>query len=1110
MVFIMSIVSLFRPAGRKLPPLGLLKIKASTNQFFAKRVTCLFLAIPFYIKRVGQFLSASLSVFKDPVRKFWQSRSMFLAISCGKEAFHRAFSQIPMVVFFPLVMIAGLFYPSIYQVIEDRMISSLPLSMREIFRSSSFEEDRPFYIEMMAKSAFLEDAWLKVFEKKTKEEFVDFPIHYLRTVKDNDVKIAVDLMMQEDIKFVKNILEVQDKSSFDLQTVVKILSKVSKNLVEEIKKFGSKEKVDVFLEFVQKSHPEELKDIEGKLAFYDRASLGLKEVLESLSAITEGQLQKIYSWKLGDEVNGFSKEKMNEILRFIQKSNGEDLDKALDFIERILKIYSRSTCTLDKVVKIFSKIKEPELQEVYSAINLLSNEKMDELLMFIQNRNPEDLENIREIAVIYEKSSLSLEDLWVALSKIKRAQREGFCGVIRYFRENKKVDEILKFIQNADTESLENIIDITKVYDTASFRLKDVLTILSKLDKTVLQKFTFVIHNFLSSQVDAFLEFVQKGHPEELKEKLKDIELKLEVCWWSSFDLKKVLEILSTVTEGQLRKIYKYILDGQIEMFKILGMVDMRRGQLQEVGLLSEGKLNEMLAFIYKDDGKSIDEKLKAYEGSSLGLERVWKILQTVTEDPLRKLIRFLSKEDPDELLAFIDKNGGENIAKKLAFYNRSSLGLKEVLESLSAITKGQLRKIYSWKLGGEVNNFSKEKMNEILRFIQKNDWEDLDKALECIERILKIYSRSTCNLDKLLKIFSKIKEPELQDICSTIGLLSNEKMHEILMFIQNGSQKDLENVRELVVIYEKSSLTLEDVLAVLSKIKRAQRKGFCEAIRDFQETKKVDEVLKFIQNADKENLENIIDTTMVYNKSSFKLKDVVTILSKLNKTALRQITSVTNLFLKEQVDELLAFIGKRNLEDIKNLMEMVPIYSKSSFGLKDVLTILSKLDKTEYRSFSLGMHFLSEETVDEFLRFMQNASVRSLKKIKEILWLYKTSSFSLEALLAILSKMTINQLDFMYSEMQFSTNEEIEHVLTFVQKSSIKFLDESMEAIVIIYKRASFSLDKIANILSGVTEDQANQIATDVKINGLSFQDALVKCFLKKQTNAEKKRFFS
>ena len=537
----MSIVSLFQEEGKnKLNHLQLLKIKTDRNNFFTKRGVCFGQALQFYLEKIGHFLKASFSIFKDPLNNFWHNRSILLAIHCSQEAFHRTFSLISTILFFPLVMIAGLFQPNIYRKMQDHLVKSFPLWTT--FFSLHQDKIEQFY----TRSSFERGEILTILSNLTERQLEEVYscARYSPEAKVDGALNIVSLSSPEDLKQIEKIVMIYNRSSFAPEEVLKILSNLTEEQWEEVYScaiYSQEAKVDGVLNILTWSSQEDLKQIEKIVTIYDASSFRAEEVLKILSNLTEEQLEKVYSCiKYSPEA------KVDGVLNIVAWSSQEDLRQ----IEKIVTIYNRSTFKAEEVLKILSRITERQLEEVYSCIKYSPEAKVDGALNILTWSSPEDLRQIEKIVTIYNRSTFKAEEVLKILSRITERQLEEVYSCVRY-SPKAKVDGALNILAWSSQEDLKQIEKIVTIYDASSFRAEEVLKILSNLTEEQLEKVYSCIKYSPEAKVDGALNIVAWSSPEDLKqiEKIVKIYKKL------SFRAEEVLKILSNLTEELLKDI---------------------------------------------------------------------------------------------------------------------------------------------------------------------------------------------------------------------------------------------------------------------------------------------------------------------------------------------------------------------------------------------------------------------------------------------------------------------------------------------------------------------------------------------------------------------------
>ena len=416
----MSIVSLFQEEGKnKLNHLQLLKIKTDRNNFFTKRGVCFWQALQFYLEKIGHFLQTSFSIFKDPLNNFWHNRSILLAIHCSQEAFHRTFSLISTILFFPLVMIAGLFQPNIYRKMQDHLVKSFP------FFSLHQDKIEQFY----TRSSFGRGEIVRILSNLTEKQLEEVYscIKYSPKAKVDGALTIVALSSPKDLKQIKKIVRIYDRSTFKAEEVLKILSKITEEQLEEVYsciKYFPKAKVDGALTIVALSSPKDLKQIKKIVRIYDRSTFKAEEVLKILSNLTEEQLEKIYSCiKYSPEA------KVDGALNIVAWSSPKDLKQ----IEKIVKIYDRSAFRAEEVLKILSNLTEELLNDIVFCVGYLSGKKAEDFLIFIKNnqekilKNGQFLKNIRIAATVYDRTFCDLKQVAYTLSHLSVDQAQLIC-----------------------------------------------------------------------------------------------------------------------------------------------------------------------------------------------------------------------------------------------------------------------------------------------------------------------------------------------------------------------------------------------------------------------------------------------------------------------------------------------------------------------------------------------------------------------------------------------------------------------------------------------------------------------------------------------------------
>ena len=436
----MSFVSLFQQDGSELSRLDLLRIEAPGANFFTKRGVCYREAIVFYIKRIGRFLSASFSIFKDPLQEFWQSRSPFLAMNCGLEAFHRAFGQVQTIVLFPIVIVLGIVQPNIYKVMGDRILASLPPLIKDFFALPSFQENKNFYIDLLVARPSLRGPFLQVLGEMPKEDLSELPSDKLEMLEDGDLKRILTLMREKRLDFVKNVLEIyvwvrtfcpledmlgklsemdncKKQQFFQIMLYMSEKAKEIQSLIREASvDYEREEALQDRLEMVLLEMSKLLENPSESLGFLrgnQRSFENIREkfvICEKASCLSFGRVINLIDGIKGDLLiamgNLLSEEKIDTVLRFIQEKDGlREFEKSLETnIEKKLSICERSSLELKEVLQAVN-IVEGQLDEVIK----LSPQKLDDFLQFIQiERNYETfkkgLENIEQKLLIYEKS----------------------------------------------------------------------------------------------------------------------------------------------------------------------------------------------------------------------------------------------------------------------------------------------------------------------------------------------------------------------------------------------------------------------------------------------------------------------------------------------------------------------------------------------------------------------------------------------------------------------------------------------------------------------------------------------------------------------------------
>ena len=406
------------------------------------------------------------------------------------------------------------------------------------------------------------------------------------------------------------------------------------------------------------------------------------------------------------------------------------------------------------------------------------------------------------------------------------------------------------------------------------------------------------------------------------------------------------------------------------------------------------------------------------------------------------------------------------------------------------------LEELFVW-----LDGLSKEKIEGLLAFIQKGSSEEIEIIF--LEEIQEMYTRSSFELNEILEIVFRVPEDCLEELFVWLEDLPKEKIDGVLAFMQKGSSEEigvmfLEEIQE---IYKRSSFELREMLEIVSKVPEDLLGNLFLWLRQASK-EKIDGILAFTQKGSlKELTKNFTEEIIkIYEKSSFDLREVIEITSKVTEDQLEEMFFWLEMLPKEKIDGVLHFMQKSSPKEMGAIFleEIREIYERSSFDLREVMKAISKVKKHQLRRVHLRIGFLSREKMDGFLDFIQKSSPEELEEglIEEIIRIYERSSFGLKKVIKIVSKMRKDQLESVAFSIKIFSVEKVDNILELIQSSSQKGL-KNIRAVVEIYRKTSFDIKQIrGGFLSEVTEDQANQIASYVR-NGLSFPDAVKKFVL-------------
>ena len=735
----MSIVSLFQEVGsNKLNYLQLLKIKTTRNNFFTKRGACFCQALHFYLEKIGLFLQTSFSIFKDPLKNFWQNRSILLAVHCGRQAFHRTFSLISTILFFPLVMIAGLFQPHIYQRMQDHLAKSFPSQTK--FFSLHQEKIEQFY----TRSSFERGEIVKILSHLTEKQLEEI-YSCVKSAPKGKVDGVLNMIAwspAKDLKHIEKVITMYDKSSFTPEDMLKILSNAPKR----------PEDVDVCIRYIRnrEAESEDLKNIETMACIYGKIYKNpsfTEDVLKSLSNLTERQLKEFNT-----AIERASEEKISTTLTYLQTANLEDLKRITSLC---IYQYAPPSFSLEDVLKILSKLTEGQLDDMYLPVSYYTPEvKIDGLLHMISSSSSEDLEHIGEIAWIYReiyKNPSFTEDVLKSLSKLTEKQLKEFSAAMEYASEE-KISTILMYLQTVDLKDLKRITSLCIYrYASPSFSLEEVLRILSKLTEKQLEEVYPHVKSMQEEGVDKGLNIIACSSPKDLQHIGKIIRIYNK----SSFAPEDVLKILSKLTEKQLEEVY-LAMRFTLEQDKI----DTVLTYIQDTGL---------------NDLKNIKETFFIYDNVSsfFSLKDVLETLLKLTEKQLKGVyscIECSSEDKVNWILVVIKKispEGLKQIEKIVRIYQNSSCKAEtvEILETLSNLTEDALNDVVSC-----VDLFLKSfsKIDNFLIFINDNR-EEISKNsqfLKNMQMAAKIYKNCwNCDLEQVAYATSFLSEDQAEQV---------------------------------------------------------------------------------------------------------------------------------------------------------------------------------------------------------------------------------------------------------------------------------------------------------------------------------------------------------
>ena len=756
---------------------------------FNKSVDCFCQAMALYRKKVFSFLYDTSCVFINPLREFWKSRSVHLAVHCGKEAFHKAFERVCEVILFPILMIVGLFYPKIYQRIQKRLIGSLCLPVR-------FDEmkvaDGKALIELTNRRGFFKT----IFSKIPKQDFFNIPFFELNRLTNRDLDEVIDFMQtcdEETLESMGRVLRkiylMDEKGVFIYhpERWVRAFRKIpveSRNVMYCLMDSLPLEEIEEILQFIEDCKEKKAThlDLVCKVYYGYKIPVSKKKLLKIFSRIPEEALQGtvFYMMRLSDK--GFL---IDELVDFILLRDREELvhiENILSVIEDLRLLYAVSS--LGRLLHMFYKVPEKErllfcFCMKLGALEYLEIDGVVRFLGFIEQCDQEELTNI---AVILEGvfrikrsfyTNVSAEEL---LSTLVRVQKEDIYFVIEYVKwlleEHLKIEGILQFIKERAKGQLDHLGEILRIIQkeklldgSSQMTSGKLLNIFYKIPRNQIGEFCHILRNaFGLSIVKDIIKFVAGCDEEVLKDKVLGIHY--------VYVLKKYPTVQTPV--GYLLKVFFKIPESQLERVAFA---------LEDLAKIS--KMDDIL-----HDLDNCDER---------DLRNIGKIMQAFSK------IVLLNRDVSSACLWRV-------------FLKVPEDQLSDFLFAIEDLAKGP-------------------EIHHILNDLDNCDERDLCNigkilGLVCVSRLsssMSLLASSEC----FVKVLLKIPKDQFEKVFWAIERLSSVcKIDVVLKHLEQGDAKDLTNIdkvlqdlyeRRIKKIHFSEEEVLEDFLELQKKINREE-----------------------------------------------------------------------------------------------------------------------------------------------------------------------------------------------------------------------------------------------------------------------------------------------